>query len=148
MIKKILVPTDGSKHAEKATEYALDIAAKYNAKLYLMHVVSEPKVPEGFMEFLRDEHVAESPAYVYLQTMGKKILGKAEEEVKARGLREVRSVAVEGDPAERIIEFVKENDVDMIIMGSRGLGSVQGLFLGSVSSKVCHAADCTCVTVK
>jgi hypothetical protein len=77
MIQKILVPTDGSKHAEKATEYALDIAAKYNAKLYLMHVVSKPKVPEGFMEFLRDEHVAESPAYVYLQTMGKRILGKA-----------------------------------------------------------------------
>ena len=87
MIKKILVPTDGSKHAEKATAYALDIGAKYKAKLYLIHVVSEPKVPEGFMKFVRNELVAGSPAYLYLQPMGQKILGKAEKEVKAGGLK-------------------------------------------------------------
>ncbi|NIO03304.1 MAG: universal stress protein [Proteobacteria bacterium] len=57
-------------------------------------------------------------------------------------------VALQGDPAERIIEFAREKSVDMIVIGSRGLGPVKGLFLGSVSTKVCHLADCTCVTVK
>jgi nucleotide-binding universal stress UspA family protein len=53
-----------------------------------------------------------------------------------------------GDPVEEIIQFAKNNDIDMIVIGSRGLGKIKGLLLGSVSSKVCHLAECTCVTIK
>jgi len=47
MIKKILVATDGSEHSDKVVELASDMALKYNAKIYLIHVVNEPKVPES-----------------------------------------------------------------------------------------------------
>ena len=56
MIKKILVPTDGSGHAEKAVNYASDLALKYDAGLYLMHAVQESKIPDGFEEFLKAEY--------------------------------------------------------------------------------------------
>ncbi|MBW1691455.1 MAG: universal stress protein [Deltaproteobacteria bacterium] len=55
---------------------------------------------------------------------------------------------VEGDPAERIIDYAKEHDVDIIVIGSRGLGTFKGLLLGSVSNKVTHRADRTCVIVR
>jgi nucleotide-binding universal stress UspA family protein len=148
MVKKILVATDGSGHARKAVAYATDIASKYKAKIYLMHVVQEPKIPEGIIEFVKDEHIQESPTYVYLQTLGEKILGAAEREVRETGIDEVESVVTQGDPAERILEFAKQNAIDMIVMGSRGLGKVESLFLGSVSNRVCHLAESTCVTVK
>jgi len=148
MIRKILVPTDGSDHARKAVEYASDLALKYNAEVFLIHVVNEPKVPEEIVQFMRNEHVEESPSSVYLQMVAKKIMGAAEKKVREKGVREVQSLVVEGDPAEGIIEFAQKSGIDMIVMGSRGLGKLESLFLGSVSNKVCHLADCTCVTVK
>jgi nucleotide-binding universal stress UspA family protein len=53
-----------------------------------------------------------------------------------------------GISTEKILQSADANEIDMIIMGSRGLGGIKSLFLGSVSSKVCDQADCTCLTVK
>ena len=55
---------------------------------------------------------------------------------------------IEGDPSERIINYAKDHDVDIIVIGSRGLGTFKGLLLGSVSNKVSHRADRTCVIVR
>lgn len=149
MIKKILVPTDGSDHARKAIEFASDIALKYKAKIYLLHVVThEPKIPDSITELMGAEHIHESPSYVHLQIVGGKILKLAESEVRTRGVEKVDSVVVEGDPAKNIIDFAREEGVDMIVIGSRGLGGIKDLFLGSVSHKVSHLAHCTCVTIK
>ncbi len=57
MMKKILVPTDGSIHAKKAVEYACDLASKYEASLYLFHVVQESNILEGLDEYIRIEHI-------------------------------------------------------------------------------------------
>ena len=53
-----------------------------------------------------------------------------------------------GNPADEIVEFAKQKQIDLIVMGSRGLSDIKGLFLGSVSHKVSHLAECTCITVK
>lgn len=148
MLQRILVATDGSGHARKAIEYASDIASKYNAKLYLIHVVSEAGIPADVLEYIKVEGIEEPPESVYLHKVGEGIIGAAEKEITKKGVQDVQSVVVKGDPAEKILEFARDNSVDMIVIGSRGLGSVKGMFLGSVSSKVCHAADCTCVTIK
>lgn len=148
MVKKILVPTDGSVHARRAIELATDIASQYGAMLYLLHVVSESKIPDEVLEYIRVERVEEPPERVYLQKIGEGIIATAEREVRNKGMKEVQSAVVQGDPAETIINFAREKGVDMIMLGSRGLGQVKGMLLGSVSSKVCHVADCTCVTVK
>ncbi|NIQ39676.1 MAG: universal stress protein [Proteobacteria bacterium] len=148
MVKKILVATDGSDHARRAIEYASDIAAKYDATVYLLHVISDNKIPDEVLQYIKVERIEQPPQAVYFKKIGEGIVGAAEKRARENGVKNVQSEVVQGDPADRIIEFAREKDVDMIIIGSRGLGSVKGLFLGSVSSKVCHAADCTCVTVK
>jgi nucleotide-binding universal stress UspA family protein len=57
-------------------------------------------------------------------------------------------LVVEGDLAPQIAEVAKKRNVDMIVMGSRGLGDLQGLLLGSVSHNVASSAPCTCVIVR
>jgi nucleotide-binding universal stress UspA family protein len=138
---------DGSNHAKKAFDYACDLAATYGAKVHLMHVISKDEIPEGLDKYMEVERI-EDPREQILKKIGDEIIKAGLTEAKAKGVEDVKSSVVIGDPAEKIIGFAKQNGVDMIIMGSRGLGAMKGILLGSVSSKVCHAAECTCVTVK
>ena len=147
MIKKILVPIDGSEHAQKAIELAANVATQNDATVHLLHIISSTKIPKEVEDFVKSERIEEPPT-AYLQIVGDKILGAAESEAKKIGIKNVEKTVLEGDPAEGILNYAKEGDFDMIVIGSRGLGGVKGLMLGSVSSKVCHATDRTCVTVK
>ncbi len=148
MIKKILVPVDGSEHANKAIEMAANLASQDDAVVHLLHVVTLTKIPDEINEFIKAEGIRESPYFVALQAMGSQIVEAAYKEAKRKGAENVQTSVLEGDPAETIINYAKEGDFDMIVIGSRGLGNFKGLMLGSVSSKVCHSADQTCVTVR
>ncbi len=140
MIKKILVPTDGSTHARKALEYASDFASKYQATVHLIHVIAPlHSVPEGYVDRQIEDHQ---------QKVAKEIIEKAEKELKKKHVESYQSTILQGNPAQEILEFARDNNVDIIIMGSRGAGMFETLMLGSVSHQVCHLADCTCVTVK
>jgi nucleotide-binding universal stress UspA family protein len=142
MIKKILVPTDGSGHARKAIEFACDIALKYEARLYLVHVVSPP--PALFHEGA----FAVPDLQKALEEDGKKIIMEAEGQAKKCGAKDVRSDLIRGNPTNGIIEFAKTEGVDMIVMGNRGLTAIKEFVLGSVSHRVGHLADCTVTIVK
>ena len=141
MIKKILVPTDGSDHARKAIEIASDIALKYAAMICLLHVVSPPVI------FHEGAFPAMEEMLKLLEDDGKKIIEEAERETKKCGVKDVQSTVVQGDPASRIIEFAKAEGVDMVVIGSRGLTGMKGVLLGSVSHKVFHLADNIFITV-
>jgi nucleotide-binding universal stress UspA family protein len=140
MIKKILVATDGSDHARRATWTGADMAEKYKARIFIVHVVpSLPRIPdEGVLQQINDTQ----------QGYARQVLGEAEREIKEKGVEVVQSVILSGDPAKEIREFARKNNVDMIVMGSRGAGSVETLLMGSVSHRVCQLAECTCITVK
>lgn len=148
MVKNVLVPTDGSTHAQKAIDLACDIAMKYDAKVYLLHVVSKTAIPEWVREYVKSERIEGSTEKAYWDLVGKRIIEAAERQVKAKGLKYSESMVAEGDPTEKILQYAKNNSVDMIVIGSRGLGDVMGKLLGSVSHKVCSMSECTCVTVK
>jgi nucleotide-binding universal stress UspA family protein len=142
MLKKILVATDGSTHARKAIDFASDFALKYKATVYLIHVIAPlHSVVEGYV--YQHQQIEDDQ-----QRFAKEIIEGAEKEIKQKGVESYQSTILLGNPAQEIIEFARKNNVDMIIMGSRGAGKVEMLMLGSVSQKVCHLADCTCVTVK
>jgi nucleotide-binding universal stress UspA family protein len=83
-----------------------------------------------------------------LKETGRRIIEEAEKDVRKRGVKSVQSALLQGYPSNRILKFAEKTGGDMIVIGSRGLGSIKGLLLGSVSHKVCHLARCTCVTVK
>ena len=64
------------------------------------------------------------------------------------GVDKVDGVLLDGDPASLVVTTAKEDQSDLIVMGMRGLGELEGLLLGSVSYKVNHRAPCTCITVR
>jgi nucleotide-binding universal stress UspA family protein len=148
MVKKVLVAVDGSEQSLKAVDQGADIALKYGAELYLIHVVEKIKLTDEFKKFMDVEKVGEPPEYLYLTRIGEKVLKKAEEIAKSKGIREPRLVIEEGDPAGKIAEYARLNQVDWIFLGSRGLSGIGGLLMGSVSNKVCHIAEATCITVR
>ena len=175
MFKTIVAATDGSKHALKAIDLASELAAKYQAKLILVHVLQRTAVPEPVRRMLEVEHLAEprsakrpptgdysvmlastmdrgSEASAQLRRVfdawGKQILEEAERTARERGVKALATVVAEGDPVHEILECARREGADLLVVGSRGLGDLQGLFLGSVSHKLNQLAHCTCITVK
>lgn len=174
MLKTIVVPTDSSKHAEKAIELASDLARQYQADLILLHVLREGQVPEALRHMIEVEHLAEESSTSEPRTasipweiahllenkeqneamreayeaLGNRILEQAEALAREKGVSQVRKVLEVGDPADRILECAEREKADAIVMGSRGLGELKGLLMGSVSHTVNQLCKCTCVTVK
>jgi nucleotide-binding universal stress UspA family protein len=80
--------------------------------------------------------------------LGDRLTSAAEARAREHGVTEVIGRTEEGRPAGQILEVAEREEVDMIVMGSRGLSDARALFLGSVSHKVANHAPCTCITVK
>jgi nucleotide-binding universal stress UspA family protein len=149
MFSNILVPVDGSTHSYKASECAGDLAAKYGAQVTLLYVVSETSasgVPEELRDLAMIEHI-EITQWNWLEGVANQILQTAERSVRSRGAESVQTVVDQGEPSKVIIDFAKNHHADLIIMGRRGLGSIAGLLMGSVSHKVAHLVECPCMTV-
>jgi len=176
MIRTIIVPTDGSDHAAKAIDLAADLGQKYGARIVVLHVLLSDASPTQIKALtagldipqgVRDEldRLEELPletsefAGVYapviipvplevLQPVGRAIAERARTMVRAKGAGKIDIRIVGGRAADSILAAAEHEKADMIVMGSRGMGDLKGLFVGSVSHKVSHLAPCTCVTVK
>ena len=175
MFKKILCPTDGSDHANKALNLAIDMANKNEEALVIIHVPHRSGNIEALQRFAETEGlskhvntetkrlrsmdyrvaVATDSAFQdsgisprLLIEVGQHIIEAARGRAERRGLENIDAHLEAGDPADRILECIDEDKIDCVIMGSRGLNDLKGLFLGSVSHKVANRAPCTCITVK
>ena len=141
MIKKILVPVDGSEHANRALDFALDMAQKYSAEILLLTVVQYPVV-------------SEFPIYIgeyYKQTKDfyERVLSEALEKAKkATPNLTLTSKLIEGYPADKIIETASEGKFDIIVMGRRGQGHLRHSLLGSVSDRVADQSPCALLIIK
>lgn len=146
MSKIIVVPVDGSDQSKKALDFSVDLALHYPAELKLIYV-TEPFVVEDVFS-MSTIPVPMDMDDLSLEKYGKEVLDKAESIVRGLGASNVSKQVLRGDPAKSIVAFAENSGADMIVIGSRGLGNVSGIFLGSVSKKVAQEAHCTCITVK
>jgi len=149
-IKVILHPTDGSKNADKALALACDLALAKQARLLILHVQRRhggDQIPPDLVDYARWEGIQETEAEL-MRSAAKSIGERAEKNARGHGVKLIETIVVEGDPARKIGEIAKDRNVDMIVMGSRGLGDLQGLLLGSVSHKVASSTPCTCTIVR
>lgn len=147
MTKKILVPVDGSGYASKAIDFAADICRTEDVTLHLIHVVRQLHIPEQIREYVRAEKIEEPPEVFLREKIGEKLLSWAEEEARKRGVKRIEISVGSGDPAEEIIKYANYYDMDMIVLGSRGMSSGRSR-VGSVAIQVVLGADRTCVVVK
>jgi nucleotide-binding universal stress UspA family protein len=147
MFDTILVATDGSDHAQKALDIACDLAEKYGSSMIVLSVYRHHSLL-GTTHSLVGGATELEPPDVTLGKLAREIVDKAVKHVRERGIKQVEGLARRGPPSRTIVQIAKERGVDVIAMGSRGLGDAEGLLLGSVSHKVSSLAECTCITVK
>ena len=148
MIQHILVPLDGSAHANHAVDLAADLANRYGAKLTVLHVTPDFRwatVPRDLVEFANAEHLGPGEL---MQGLSEKLLNAAAQRAKQLGAVDVTCIAEFGDPASCIVDHARSHSCDAIVLGSRGLSDIQGLLFGSVAHKVTHLSACTCITVR
>jgi nucleotide-binding universal stress UspA family protein len=171
---RILVALDGSAQAGKALDLAIEMAKAFNGGLTALHVVSRQPPSEGERRLAENEYRAEvqqalggskfvagAPVTVeglvgasydaglaIRTAIGRAIMDRAEADARSRQVPSVETTIRDGDPASVIIEVADRIKPDFLVVGSRGLGGVQRLLLGSVSQKVSQSVGCTVVLVK
>ena len=138
MMKNILVPVDGSEGADRAIEKAVMLAKLCNAKVNFLYVAN---INQLAINAVLSDAILDS-----VTKAGNVILERAMEMVP-EGV-EKGSFSDTGSPAVVVLDFAESNNIDLIVMGSRGLGVVKGVLLGSVSQYVVEQAKCPVLVVK
>jgi nucleotide-binding universal stress UspA family protein len=138
MFTKILIATDGSDHASHALKYAIESAAKWGAQLIILSVIPplRPILPDP-----DDVYPTYIPDFEEdLEKAFKRVLDEAvNTAVKEQPDIEVKAHLKKGRPSDVIMEIARTENVDLIVMGSRGLGGITGSVLGSTSQAVVHS---------
>ena len=144
-ITRVMAAVDGSDHSKKAAELAIDIAKLWNAQLYFIHVLEEANVPKWFREFAKVEKLGTAD---YFEIVDRRLFAPLIARARESKIQVFRGICARGDPADEILRNAERRQVDLIVMGSRGLGKFSRVILGSVSTRVLSNAKCTCITVK
>ncbi len=139
MFKKIIVAVDGSDHSYRALDYVKKLAECSQAIIYLVHVFPHTSDLLGYDEY--EKLIARR------EGAGQKILNEARQRL-GDITSEVYEELLEGPEAEAIINVAETRQAGLIIMGTRGLSSLTGLLMGSVSHKVIRHAHCPVMVVR
>lgn len=142
MFKKILVPLDGSKHAEIVFTYAKELAARIGLEVVLFNVFSL-------------EDLVLTPLHQsYVEYKAEIMKRESQEFQEAKGINsrnkpvELKGVAVTGYPAEEILRYSEENNVDLILMANLGRSGVRRWAIGSVAEKILRTSNIPVLLVK
>jgi nucleotide-binding universal stress UspA family protein len=142
MIQTVAVGTDGSETANKAVDFAFDVAEKFGAKVVICSSykpVSEDRVRQDQKDAPEDIQWSINPTQEVDSN-----LGAAADRAKGRGLQTVTE-AREGDPADVLCDIAEAHGADLLVVGNKGM---QRRVLGSVPNSVSHKAPCSVVIVK
>ena len=144
-IKKILFATDFSENSKWALTYALSFAQKFDARLYILHVIQQPSYPLGMY------------AEIYFDAMDKfkrnisEVTAKEMKnlcEVELKGLTNYESLIINGIPFIEIIRTAKEKEADLIVVGTHGRTGLDHVLFGSTAEKVVRKASCPVLSVR
>lgn len=143
MFKKILFPTDFSEGSAVAVPYVRDLAEKYGARVYVLHVLYDVAKASGWYVPTIDME----KFYTELRKSAEEEIGKFVSK-NLGGLGEVETAVVTGMPSDKIISFVEENGMDLVVMGTHGRSGINMVLFGSTASKVVRHAPCPVLTVR
>jgi nucleotide-binding universal stress UspA family protein len=137
MISKILVPTDGSKTAQKAARYAVDLAKQLKASVIVLSVIDKRQF---FVQTVRavdtPRHIAQ-PLEEYLREAARGYAGEIKNLCEKNGLKS-KTVITTGHPVEDIVKEAVKSKANLIVMGSHGKSALAAAVLGSVAYGVMH----------
>ncbi len=146
IFKKILVPYDESDYSDKALEYALDLKKIYKSKIFVLHIISSGMRydligNDGNRTSLQLDNKMSVEEIEVFQSL-KKQLKKFKARLDIKVVIATKSISAE------IIDFAEKNNIDLIVMGSKGRTGFKKLLLGSVASDVIAYANCPIIVIK
>jgi nucleotide-binding universal stress UspA family protein len=137
MISRILVPTDGSKTAQKAARYGIDLAKKLKASVTVLSVIDQRSyVGQTVPAEITAMHVLK-PIEDYLQEAAEGYAGEIKKLCDRNGVQS-KAVISKGHPVEEIVKEAKKSRADLIVMGSHGRSALAAAVLGSIAYGVIH----------
>lgn len=153
LFRRILVAVDGSESSGRASQVALDLAEKYRSELFVLHAFTAPTSPY-LSTFPSMSPPTPSQAeidayYAYARKAALGVVGATASEAKKRRLSvkpEVREAV--SSIVETIVDYAANEKIDLIVIGTRGLGGFKKILIGSVSSGVITHAQCPVLVVR
>ena len=139
MIDRILVAVDGSSQSQKAFDFAMSLAKKYNSILTVISVINLP----DYIERTRKIKAIEQDLTRQFTRVQEELM----EMGRTNGV-EVKSVIEFGHPADKIIEFAGKGNFDLVVVGSKGQSKVERFHLGATSDKISHHCTVPVLIVK
>jgi len=148
--QRILVAVDGSEGSRKASEVAVGLAEKFNAQLYVLHAF------RGYPEYLTMFPSAPSPSgeaiesyEAYARKAALEVVGRTVSMAEKKGVRaKAKTTETIGSAVEAITDYAVAEKIDLIVIGTRGMGGFKKMLLGSVSSGVVTQAQCAVLVVR
>jgi nucleotide-binding universal stress UspA family protein len=139
---RVLLPVDGSASSNRAVEYLIKLAkSRSDVEVHLLNV--QPEIMSGEISM----YVSVDSINEYLQEQGRHALEPAKKLLDNAGVAYIQHIGV-GQVAETVAQYAKEKKCDAVVMGTRGMGSITSLLLGSVATKVIHLVSVPVTLVK
>jgi nucleotide-binding universal stress UspA family protein len=140
--EKILVGCDFSSDSATALTYGLSLAQEFQSELHLAHVIEPP----AYREVLKTNAETESRYYGELKEL---LADKLENLVplEARNWCSPKTVLLEGNAHEKLLEYARQIDTDLIVLGVRGMGLVKSILMGSTTDRVIRQSPCPVLSV-
>jgi nucleotide-binding universal stress UspA family protein len=138
MYKNIVAAVDGSEYSHRALAHAKALAQRFGAALRIVHIFPHTSDLLGYEDFEK--------LFSRRKATGQAVLDEARQQLGEINFS-VSEELQEGPEAESIVAIAEKFQADLIVIGTRGLGAIKGLVLGSVSLKVIHYASCAVMVV-
>src|SRR5210317_1186843 len=144
MIKKILVATDASAASSRAVVFASRLSVQHESELLILNVIRDMQLPDE----LRSDPDFESffnARDAIMRNAADRILQEARRLARKEGAKAVQTAIGSGDPATSLAGFARRRNVDLIVVGTRGLSKTKSPWMGSVSRKLLDITDINCL---
>jgi nucleotide-binding universal stress UspA family protein len=148
LYNNILVPYDGSKYSQNALKMAVTMAKAFDSSLYLVNVIDVSAVsPPGKIRSKNNQKTLDQIKNL-VKTSVETYLQRIQKEFEWSGVI-VKGFVLEGDVTGRLLKFIQDRDIDLVVIGSKGLAGFSKLkSLGSTSRKISELAKCPVVIVR
>ncbi len=154
IVKKILVPTDYSEQANHALEFAYQIARKSEAEIYLLNVIDYPGLSTAWSGGMNVIGGAEPPFDTMDENFINNLMDRSKEEMRSmvKKLNEhditIHEIVEIGNPYFVIAERIENENINLVIMGSKGASGLEEVLIGSNTEKVVRHSKCPVITIK